>query len=132
MTMTDPIADMLTRIRNAHRASHEQVSMPFSKIKENIASVLKSEGYIRNYNIISQDNKKTIKIFIKYDNDGTSVINGIKRISKTSQRNYSSYKKIPKVLNGYGINIVSTSKGIMSDINARKGKIGGEILCSVW
>ena len=132
MTMTDPIADMLTRIRNALRASHEIVDIPNSKLKMNIAKVLKSEGYIRNLKIISDGRHRLIRIFLKYDEEGVPIIGGAKRISKPSCRVYSRYDDIPKVLNGYGINIVSTSKGIMTDRQARKIRVGGEVLCSVW
>ena len=132
MTMTDPIADMLTRIRNALKASHETVDIPNSKLKMDIAKVLKSEGYIRNIKIISDGRHRFIRIFLKYDEEGTPVIGGVKRVSKPSCRIYSGYHDIPEVLNGYGINIVSTSKGLMPDKQARKMNVGGEILCSVW
>jgi small subunit ribosomal protein S8 len=130
--MTDPIADMLTRIRNGLKASHETVDIPNSKLKMDIAKVLKSEGYIRNIKIISDGRHRFIRIFLKYDEEGTPVIGGIKRISKPSCRIYSGYHDIPEVLNGYGISIVSTSKGLMADRQARKMNVGGEILCSVW
>ena len=132
MSMTDPVSDMLTRIRNALRASHESVNIPSSKLKLNIASVLKSEGYIRNFKIISDGRHRLIRIFLRYDEDGVPIIGGIKRVSKPSVRVYKGYDGIPKVLNGYGVNIVSTSKGIMTDVQARKMRVGGEILCSVW
>ncbi len=132
MTMTDPIADMLTRIRNSLRASQELVNIPSSKLKMNIAKVLKAEGYIRNFRLISDGQHKFIRIFLKYDKDGVPVIEGIKRISKPSCRNYAGSEKIPKILNGYGIGIISTSKGLMTDREARKKNIGGEIICSVW
>lgn len=132
MTMTDPIADMLTRIRNALKASHETVDIPNSKLKMEIAKVLKSEGYIRNIKIISDGRHRLIRIFLKYDEEGIPVIGGVKRLSKPSCRIYSGYDDIPKILNGYGINIVSTSKGLMADRQARKMRVGGEILCSVW
>lgn len=132
MTMTDPIADMLTRIRNALKASHETVDIPNSKLKMEIAKVLKSEGYIRNIKIISDGRHRLIRIFLKYDEEGVPVIGGVKRLSKPSCRIYSGYDDIPKILNGYGINIVSTSKGLMADRQARKMRVGGEILCSVW
>ena len=130
--MTDPIADMLTRIRNSLRASQELVNIPSSKLKMNIAKVLKAEGYIRNFRLISDGQHKFIRIFLKYDKDGVPVIEGIKRISKPSCRNYAGSEKIPKILNGYGIGIISTSKGLMTDREARKKNIGGEIICSVW
>jgi small subunit ribosomal protein S8 len=132
MTMTDPIADMLTRIRNAFRASHELVDVPSSKLKINLAKVLKSEGYIKNFKIISDGRHRHIRIFLKYDEEGNSVIGGLKRVSKPSCRIYKGYDEIPKVLNGYGINVVSTSKGLMADAQARKIRAGGEILCTVW
>ncbi|MBK5100701.1 MAG: 30S ribosomal protein S8 [Desulfobacteraceae bacterium] len=132
MSMTDPISDMLTRIRNALRASHESVNILSSKLNLNIARVLKSEGYIRNFKIISDGRHRLIRVFLKYDEDGVSVIGGIKRVSKPSSRVYMGYDGIPKVLNGYGVNIVSTSKGLMTDLQARKMRVGGEILCSVW
>jgi small subunit ribosomal protein S8 len=132
MTMTDPIADMLTRIRNGLRAAHDLVDIPSSKLKINLAKVLKSEGYIRNFKIISDGRQRLIRIFLKYDEDGVPVIGGLKRISKPSCRVYAGCDEIPKVLDGYGINIVSTSQGLMTDEQARKMSVGGEILCSVW
>ena len=132
MTMTDPVADMLTRVRNALKASHEQVDIPSSKIKINIANVLKSEGYIRNFKIITDGRHRLIRIFLKYDEEGVPVIGGVKRVSKPSCRVYAGYDEIPKVLNAYGVNIISTSKGLMTDREARKMRVGGEILCSLW
>ena len=132
MTMTDPIADMLTRIRNALTAAHEFVDIPTSKIKMNLAKVLKSEGYINNFKIVSDGRHRLIRIFLRYDENGEPIIGGLKRISKGSCRVYAGYDEIPKVLNGYGINIVSTSKGLMTDRDAIKQRVGGEILCSVW
>jgi small subunit ribosomal protein S8 len=130
--MTDPVADMLTRIRNALRAAHEIVNIPSSTLKINLANVLKSEGYIKNLRIISDGQHRYIRIFLKFDKNGVPVIEGLKRISKPSCRVYAGYDEIPEVLNGYGVNIVSTSKGIMTDREARKQKVGGEILCAVW
>ena len=132
MSMTDPIADMLTRVRNAIMASYETVDVPCSNLKINIAKVLKSEGFIRNFKILSNRRHKTIRIFLKFDQNGDSVIRGIQRESKPSRRVYSKKDKLPKVLNGFGINIVSTSKGVMTDKEARTEGVGGEILCSVW
>ncbi len=132
MTMTDPIADMLTRIRNAQRASHESVDIPSSKMKINIAKVLKSEGYIKNFRVMPDGKQGILRIFLRYDDEGGAVIEGLKRISKPSRRVYAGYDEIPKVLNGYGVSIVSTSKGIMTDKKARKMRVGGEILCAVW
>ena len=132
MTMTDPIADLIVRIKNAIMVSYEKVEVPSSKIKINIVKILKFEGYIRNYKIIKDSKQDIIVIYLKYNEDKSSVIKNLKRISKPSCRVYASYKKIPRVLNGLGINIVSTSKGVLTDREARKMGIGGEIICSVW
>ena len=132
MTMTDPIADMLTRVRNALTASHERVDIPSSKLKISIAKVLKTEGYVKNFKIVSDGRHRFIRVFLKYDEDGSPAIEGLKRISKPSQRVYRGYDEIEKILNGYGVNIVSTSKGIMTDLEARKMRVGGEVLCAVW
>ncbi len=132
MTMTDPVADMLTRIRNALMVSHKLVDIPSSKLNMNVIKVLKSEGYIRNFKIISDGRDRLIRIFLKYDEEGVPVIGGLKRVSKPSCRVYTGYGKIPKVLEGYGVNILSTSRGLLTDRQARKMGIGGEILCSVW
>ena len=132
MTMSDPIADLIVRIKNAIMVSYEKVEVPSSKIKINIVKILKFEGYIRNYKIIKGSPQDSILIYLKYNEDKSSVIKDLKRISKPSCRVYSRYKKIPRVLNGFGINIVSTSKGMLTDREARKMGIGGEIVCSVW
>jgi len=132
MTMTDPIADLIVRIKNAIMVSYDKVEVPSSKIKINIVKILKFEGYIRNYKIIKDDRQGIIVIYLKYNEDKSSVIKDLKRISKPSCRVYSRYNKIPRVLNGLGINIVSTSKGLLTDREARKMGIGGEIICSVW
>lgn len=132
MSMTDPIADMLTRIRNALKATHEEVDIPCSKVKINITKIIKSEGYIRNYKVISDGPHKSIRIYLKYDEKGIPIISGLKRVSKPSCRIYRGYEDIPKVLNGYGINIVSTSKGLVTDREAKKLNIGGEVICSLW
>ena len=132
MTMTDPIADLIVRIKNAIMVSYDKVEVPSSKIKINIVKILKFEGYIRNYKIIKGSPQDSILIYLKYNEDKSSVIKDLKRISKPSCRVYSRYKKIPRVLNGFGINIVSTSKGMLTDREARKMGIGGEIICSVW
>jgi len=132
MTMTDPIADMLTRIRNALKASHESVDIPNSKTKANIAKILKSEGYIRNFKIIPDTRQGVLRVFLKYDEQKRPVIEGIERVSKPSRRVYSGFDEIPGVLNQYGINILTTSRGIMSDRDARRVRVGGEILCRIW
>lgn len=132
MSMTDPIADMLTRIRNALMASYTTVDIPGSKQKVNIAKVLKSEGFIKNFKLIDDQKQGMIKIFFKHDEKGEPIIEGLKRISKPGCRKYAKGDRIPQVLNGYGINILSTSKGVMTDRQAKKMGIGGEIICSVW
>jgi small subunit ribosomal protein S8 len=132
MGMTDPISDMLTRMRNALTASYSTVDIPSSRQKIDIAKVLKSEGFIKNYKIMADKRQGIMRIFFKYDEKGESVIVGLKRISKPGCRIYRKADKIPKVLNGYGISILSTSKGVMTDSQARKIGIGGEIICSIW
>ena len=132
MTMTDPIADMLTRIRNALKASHEEVDVPCSKVKINLTKILKSEGYIRNFKVVSDGGHKNIRIFLKYDEEGVPIISGLKRISKPSCRIYRGYENIQTVLNGYGINIISTSKGLVTDREAKRLNVGGEVVCSLW
>ena len=130
MVMTDPIADMLTRIRNANQMRNEVVEMPSSKIKVEIAKILKDEGYIADFSV-SEDAKKVLSVTLKYS--GTErVISGIKRISKPGLRVYAQAGDLPKVLNGLGIAIISTSKGIMTDKEARKENIGGEVLAYIW
>jgi small subunit ribosomal protein S8 len=132
MSMTDPIADMLTRIRNALIASYNTVDIPSSRLKIDIAKVLKSEGFIKNFKIIDDQKQGIMRIFFKYDDNGDSVIDGLKRMSKPGCRMYSKSDRIPIVLNGYGINILSTSKGIITDKQAKKMGIGGEVICSIW
>jgi len=132
MSMTDPIADLLTRIRNGFMAEKRWVDIPSSGIKKRIAFVLKEEHYIKDFIFISAGKKESIRIFLKYDIHGKPVISGIKRQSKPGCRVYVNVYKIPKVLDGLGIAILSTSKGILSDKTARKLNVGGEYLCSVW
>jgi small subunit ribosomal protein S8 len=132
MTMTDPIADMLTRIRNAITVSYEMVDIPSSRLKINIAKVLKAEGFIKNYRIMAREGKRIIRIFLRYDENGESIIDGLNRISKPGCRVYTGKDKIPNVLNGFGVNILSTSKGVMTDREARRLGVGGEILCAIW
>lgn len=132
MSMSDPIADMLTRVRNALMASYDTVDIPGSKPKVNIVKILKSEGFIKNYKIMANRQHGIIRIFLKYDENGDSIIGGLKRVSKPSCRVYGGSDSIPQVLNGFGVNILSTSKGVMTDKQARKMHVGGEILCSVW
>ena len=132
MNTTDPIADMLTRIRNANSSKHKTVDVPSSKMKFAIADILFREGYIRSFEEISSDTQGTIRIVLKYDEKGNKVIEGIKRISKPGLRVYASKEDLPKVLNGLGIAIVSTSQGIMTDKEARKAGLGGEVLAYIW
>lgn len=131
MYLTDPIADMLTRIRNANAVMHEKVDVPHSVVKDRIAEILKEEGYIANYKVVTDGNKKNIRVYLKYDGKDR-VIKGIKRISKPGRRVYSSVEDMPRVLSGLGIAIVSTSKGIVTDRVARRENVGGEILAFVW
>ena len=131
MSLSDPIADMLTRIRNAVRINKEQVNVKASKICEGIAAVLKNEGYILDYDRIDDGNQGILRIMLKYDQDGRSIIHEIARESKPGCRVYCSVEKLPRVLAGMGIAIVSTSKGVMSDVNCRQNNVGGEILCTV-
>ena len=132
MNTTDPIADMLTRIRNANSSKHKTVDIPASKMKVSIADILFKEGYIKSYEELSNDVQGTIRVTLKYDEKGNRVIAGIKRISKPGLRVYASKEELPQVLNGLGIAIVSTSKGIMTDKEARKIGLGGEVLAYVW
>ena len=132
MLSTDPIADMLTRIRNAIQAKHKTVSVPASKEKVAIAKILLDEGYIASYDLVDNGNFKDILITIKYDDEGQSVIQGLKRISKPGLRIYSSKEKLPKVISGLGIAIISTNKGIVTDKVARSLNVGGEVLAYVW
>ena len=132
MSMTDPIADMLTRMRNALVASYNTVDIPSSKLKIDIAKVLKSEGFIKNFKIIPDNRQGIMRVFFKYDEVGQPTLGGLKRISKPGCRIYAQGDRIPEVLSGYGINILSTSKGVMTDRQARKMGVGGEIICSVW
>ena len=132
MNMTDPIADFLTRIRNANMVRHESFESPSSKIKENIAAILKEEGYIKDYEIIEDDKQNVIRVFMKYTSDNQRVITNLKRISKPGLRVYAKSDQIPKVLNGLGTALVSTSEGVITDKAARAKNIGGEVLAYVW
>jgi len=131
MSLSDPIANMLTKIRNAMRVNREQVSVKASNICESIAAVLKKEGYIKDFDKVDDGKQGALRITLKYDQEGCPVINEIKRISKPGRRIYSSVDKLPRVLGGLGVAIVSTSKGVMSDRNCREANIGGEVLCTV-
>jgi small subunit ribosomal protein S8 len=130
--MSDPIADMLTRIRNANVVRHETVEVPASKIKKEIAEILKKEGFIRDAEYVEDSKQGIIRIFLKYGPNQERVITGLKRISKPGLRVYAKSQEVPKVLGGLGIAILSTSKGVMSDKDARQAKSGGEVICYVW
>ena len=132
MTMTDPIADMLTRIRNANTVGHATVEIPASKMKKSIAGILVDEGYIRGFDVIDDNKQGTIRIQMKYGADKERVISGIKKISKPGLKVYAKSDEVPKVLGGLGIAIISTSNGIISDKEARKLGVGGEVICYVW
>ncbi len=132
MTMTDPIADMLTRIRNANMVRHEKLEVPASNIKKEIAEILKREGFIRDVEYIEDNKQGILRIFLKYGKNNERVITGLKRISKPGLRVYAKTDEIPKVLNGLGIAILSTSQGVLTDKEARAKKVGGEVLAYVW
>ncbi|MGN1282872.1 MAG: 30S ribosomal protein S8 [Limosilactobacillus sp.] len=132
MSMSDPIADFLTRIRNANLAQHESVEVPASKMKKDIAEILKNEGFIRDVEYVDDNKQGIIRVFLKYGNDGQRVISGLKRISKPGLRSYVKADAVPKVLNGLGIAIISTSEGVVTDKVARAKKIGGEVIAYVW
>ena len=132
MSMTDPIADMLTRIRNATMRKHESVLIPASGVKREIARLLKDEGFVRDARVVSQEGRQAIKIELKYLNEDDSVIAGIQRVSTPGRRVYVRQDRIPSVKGGYGVAILSTNKGIMTDKQSRQAKVGGEVLCYVW
>lgn len=132
MTMTDPIADMLTRIRNANVAGHETVDVPASKIKKSIAEILVKEGYINGFEVIDDNKQGTIRIDMKYGPENERIISGIKKISKPGLKVYAKATDVPRVLGGLGIAIISTSNGVISDKEARKLGVGGEVICYVW
>ena len=132
MQITDTIADMLTRIRNANSAKHPTVDVPASNMKKQIAQILVDEGYIKSFRVIDDDKQGVIRITLKYTENKSQVITGLRRVSKPGLRIYSNSKDMPKVMNGLGIAIVSTSKGIMTDREARKNNVGGEVLAFVW
>jgi len=132
MSMTDPIADMLTRIRNANRALHDRVDIPASRIKVQLARILKEEGFIRNYRLIEGAKQGVLRLYLKYGPDNMRVITDIQRVSRPGLRVYAGVTKLPRVRSGLGVAIVSTSKGLMTDRAAREGKVGGEVLCAVW
>jgi small subunit ribosomal protein S8 len=130
--MTDPIADMLTRIRNAYAAKHQKVDVPVSNIKLEIARILKEEGFINNYKMIGEGVRRNIRIYLRYSTKGEQVMSRLERVSKPGCRVYIKGSAVPSVLGGMGINIISTSRGVMTDRRARRDKIGGELLCRVY
>ncbi|ANJ70073.1 MULTISPECIES: 30S ribosomal protein S8 [Latilactobacillus] len=132
MVMTDPIADYLTRIRNANMVHHESLEVPASRMKKEISEILKREGFIRDYEVIEDDKQGIIRVFLKYGKNNERVISGLKRISKPGLRNYVKANDVPKVLNGLGIAIISTSNGVVTDKEAREKAAGGEVLAYVW
>ncbi|HSO71907.1 MAG TPA: 30S ribosomal protein S8 [Thermodesulfobacteriota bacterium] len=132
MGMTDPVADMLTRVRNASGAKFAKVDIPSSKLKVQIARIFKDEGYIKNFKVIKDNRQGILRIYLRYDEKNRGVIQRLVRVSRPSRRVYSGNDAIPKVLNGLGISILSTSKGILTDREARKQGVGGEIMCSLW
>ncbi|AJE02546.1 30S ribosomal protein S8 [Geobacter pickeringii] len=132
MSMTDPIADMLTRIRNANMVKLQKVDIPSSNLKVSLASVLKAEGFIKNFKVIADNKQGVLRVYLKYIDEKDSVINEIKRVSKPGSRVYVGSDKIPSVKNGMGIAVLSTSKGIITDKTARETGVGGEIICTIW
>ena len=132
MVLTDPIADMLTRIRNANMAEKKVVKMPHSKMKSEIARLLKSEGFIKDYTMENEEGKSVLNVFLKYTVERDPIIQGLRRISKSSCRKYVVAAEVPRVLGGIGVAILSTSSGVMTDNEARKQNVGGEVLCYIW
>ena len=132
MSASDPVADMLTKVRNAVAVRHEKVDVPTSKLKLEIVKILKTEGYIKNFKKVQEDAKNIIRIFLKYDGQNNSVIHGMKKISTPGRRVYSGFKDLPRVYNGYGTLIVSTSAGVTTGKKATEKMVGGELICTVW
>jgi small subunit ribosomal protein S8 len=132
MVMTDPIADFLTRIRNANSVNHEKVEIPASNMKKTITEILKAEGLIKDYEFIEDGKQGVLRLYLKYDTNKGKVITGIKRISKPGLRVYAKKDEVPRVLGGLGIAVISTSQGIMTDKDARKRGLGGEVICYIW
>ncbi|NCB00676.1 MAG: 30S ribosomal protein S8 [Spirochaetia bacterium] len=133
MAISDPVADMLTKIRNASMAKHEKVEIPTSKMKLQIIKILKNEGYVKNFKkVVNKDGVNTIRVFLKYDDKQNPVLHGIDRISTPGRRVYSGYRDMPRVYNGYGVVVVSTSTGIITGKKASEKKVGGELICTIW
>ncbi len=132
MSVSDPVADMLTKVRNAVMARHEKVDIPASKLKLEIVKILKTEGYIKNFKKVNQDGANCIRVFLKYDDKNTPVIHGLEKVSTPGRRVYAGYKDLPRVFNGYGTVIVSTSLGVTTGKKAQEKQVGGELICKVW
>jgi small subunit ribosomal protein S8 len=132
MSVSDPISDMLTKVRNASMARHEKVDIPTSRMKLEIVKILKTEGYIKNFKKIVQEGQNFIRVFLKYDENEEPILHGIEKVSKPGRRVYTGYKTLPRVRNGYGTLIVSTSDGVTTGKKAAEKKIGGELICTVW
>jgi small subunit ribosomal protein S8 len=132
MSMTDPIADMLTRIRNAGHAKFEKVDIPASRLKIALARILKEEGYIKNYKVIKDNRQGILRVYLRYDERQTAIIHGLKRISKPGRRVYANAVELPRVRAGLGVAVISTSKGVLTDRQARKLMVGGEVMCWIW
>jgi small subunit ribosomal protein S8 len=132
MSMTDPIADLLTRIRNAHLAKHDRLDVPTSKLKQELCRLLQDEGFIRNFRVLEAETRNTLRIFLRYSPEGTPAINSLERVSKPGRRIYRRADDIQPVRNGMGVGILSTSQGLLSDRQARERRVGGELLCEVW
>lgn len=130
--MTDPIADMLTRIRNANLAVHDKVDIPASKLKVEIAKILRAEGYIKNFKVLDADKHRVLRIYLKYGPGNQRIIIGLRRVSRPGLRMYATSRRLPRVMSGLGVAILSTSQGIMSERMARERSVGGEVLCYVW
>ena len=132
MSASDPVADMLTKVRNAAMARHEKVDVPSSKLKLEIVKIMKTEGYSKNFKKVQENKKNTLRIFLKYDEENNSVIHGVEKISTPGRRVYSGYKDLPRVYNGYGTVIVSTSSGVTTGKKASEKMVGGELVCTIW
>jgi len=130
--MTDPISDLLTRVRNAVKAKQPKVDMPASQLKLSVVDIWKKTGFIKNYKLFQQEGKGVLRVYLKYVGKGQPVIQGLRRVSKPSRRVYSRHDRLPKVLGGLGVAVVSTSKGVLADATARENRVGGEVLCTIW
>jgi len=132
MSVSDPLSDLLTRLRNGMRAGHERVDVPASRVKEDVLKVLAEEGYVGRYRRVEEKGRPVLRVGLKYDGEGVPIVNGLERVSRPGRRVYAPAKEIPDVLGGLGISIISTSRGILTGQKAREARVGGEILCNVW